>query len=1459
MHVGHTNGQPMWAPLLYKAYEILRHKIKNGATVSLRPFSPPIDPTTMRPAPMPRTRIKAPTDRLSIIDTNGNLFSAMLGQQVESTPDPQDPNIYWLHVVTSDNATAHRPQPVHRSQLSALFIGGNGEYRCTITSAAVGLQWLENGIPRKLRPGQQEKLGLNSRGFGILGEGDTLITESAMKALGRTVLHPPKRAHIFHHSNGKPHAAPRDIIQGALGDCGYLGSLGSLAANNPRTPPAMLYQYPNYTFVIRFMDRDYNPRWQPITTDLWADAKCIPLYAFYDHKGNGKNTPLWPALFEKALATKQGGDYMEINGVAPARTLDTLLPPYKIADFSSIHQPTRVVSLRTHLDPMRWGVDTLHDLLFELLDGKADREFAQRLGGLEKKWDRQLSDNPIESPAIAFKKFLRKHLHPDEIGRWSPEIEALLGYLADINNPNKPFTSKIAREHVTDFIRYLLDSGDTIVLTTRKFGTIPMTFVMYPGLVGEHTYSVIDVEQHNGGQVTLRLRDPNGRHPKIPPILDGITHGAGGTLSVDLKHLNKFSRLISHGTGIQFALGAPDPTQSQDWNRVRTALTTNPEQHNPSESRQSPDETTAEPRGSMHQTTHPTPAFAALSDARIHGPSDQAHPIETTESIGRDWQHEASEQLSKLTKCLVGDPDQSGVVHYQHRDPHTHTEIPGGGTRPPYGELVYTLGAPAIHTEIMRSPGAAYMASYRAVVAGVLTFKGRATVAFPTTEHLDSDGTPIPLGTLRESVRNELSAWLGTELTSASGAESDADANQKFQHIVKTLLDWNNYGPDSVAVVEIGKRAADNPNQLEYHYAALVYPGYGPPKWWDGLSLETSEDLPQTLIDQTESVFFAAVPEWHRLESNIPQRAILSQPRALLHETDEMPSGVSIAYADSDSQSADAAHPHNTDAQDGQPDTDPYAAGGSEGQSSYNNTFNQVAAWLETVESTDTTDNQTPEDHPASGHDTGPSETESKGKDRLEPVPAVVTSSRLGSQRWPNSRLREPERPAVPPLGDEPDTVRAWALQNLPDLFDRPRTLEQLYTTLAPILPNISFEDLQGLREQSYRDNRTAPPTVSRQNLDAFLANIWDMRDEMTSADDIYQAYLHRGAAEPAENPAAYFDELVRILTEREAGNPKLAVLMHMGERLDDILTPDNAGNWRTENVALIQYDRTNTANEAPWTDAGYKIFVNTSSAARPLITARIVHEVIDNPARFPGIKTVKTSGPLEVRVDGIVIYARDRAAVERVTDWLRTVQADHTEWFRWDVPAGSEQLLSGIAFAAEHPRWSFGAVQAGLIASALARHSNGTWNGFHADVLDSFRLAGKDPDRVHLNLVSTSHDSTHPPSWPRLQGFTHRLLRHLTPGTATTHSTPSAPAQPTTHRWAAIKRLITRTTPHTTHSATTPTELPTHTDGTQAAAPRPSPVKEPSTLRLRAGGQAHSPTVDGHAPLRQKHIDGIR
>ena len=154
---------------------------------------------------------------------------------------------------------------------------------------------------------------------------------------------------------------------------------------------------------------------------------------------------------------------------------------------------------------------------------------------------------------------------------------------------------------------------------------------------------------------------------------------------------------------------------------------------------------------------------------------------------------------------------------------------------------------------------------------------------------------------------------------------------------------------------------------------------------------------------------------------------------------------------------------------------------------------------------------------------------------------ASADPSAPGRRWWGEGSLFSPARPAVRPSGHGSDAGLEHVVQDIHDVFDRPRTLDQLYTSVLPLRPDLSFDDLRALREQSYLRNGIRPPTVSRESLDTFLRGIWDCRELMRNADDIYTAYSDRGAGEPAENPHEYFDALVQILTERAPGPARQA------------------------------------------------------------------------------------------------------------------------------------------------------------------------------------------------------------------------------------------------------------------------------------------------------------------------------
>ena len=67
-----------------------------------------------------------------------------------------------------------------------------------------------------------------------------------------------------------------------------------------------------------------------------------------------------------------------------------------------------------------------------------------------------------------------------------------------------------------------------------------------------------------------------------------------------------------------------------------------------------------------------------------------------------------------------------------------------------------------------------------------------------------------------------------------------------------------------------------------------------------------------------------------------------------------------------------------------------------------------------------------------------------------------------------------------------------------------------------------------------------------------------------------------------------------------------------------------------------------------------------------------LVREVVDDPARFPGVRLAKVAGPsvVSTRAEGIVVYTADDDASDRVVRWLGQYQVPHPTEFDTISPA---------------------------------------------------------------------------------------------------------------------------------------------------------------------------------------------
>jgi hypothetical protein len=137
-----------------------------------------------------------------------------------------------------------------------------------------------------------------------------------------------------------------------------------------------------------------------------------------------------------------------------------------------------------------------------------------------------------------------------------------------------------------------------------------------------------------------------------------------------------------------------------------------------------------------------------------------------------------------------------------------------------------------------------------------------------------------------------------------------------------------------------------------------------------------------------------------------------------------------------------------------------------------------------------------------------------------------------------------------------------------------------------------------------------------------------------------------------------------------------------------------------------------------------------------------VVHEIVDDPTRFPGVVMAKLAGPANVgaRSDSLVIYLTDQAAAQGVVRRLRSLQAASPAAFQRGAPAMTEQVLEGVSLGSEPLRaggQSFGRVRSNAINAALREsvERGETREQFMERAFEALRQRGVSPEAPHLNL----------------------------------------------------------------------------------------------------------------------------
>jgi hypothetical protein len=155
------------------------------------------------------------------------------------------------------------------------------------------------------------------------------------------------------------------------------------------------------------------------------------------------------------------------------------------------------------------------------------------------------------------------------------------------------------------------------------------------------------------------------------------------------------------------------------------------------------------------------------------------------------------------------------------------------------------------------------------------------------------------------------------------------------------------------------------------------------------------------------------------------------------------------------------------------------------------------------------------------------------------------------------------------------------------------------------------------------------------------------------------------------------------------------------------------------------------------------RVYLNAAADHAPALMKFVVQQIIDNPAKFPGVEMAKLSGPGAVggRSENIVMYTHGDEASQRVLDAVAAYRAQHPSHFMSGVPAFTEQVAPGVATGDEPAigggRMSFGSLRAGVIEGALRTASQQGLDrqGFGRLVDEALQKSQVDPARPHKNL----------------------------------------------------------------------------------------------------------------------------
>jgi hypothetical protein len=270
---------------------------------------------------------------------------------------------------------------------------------------------------------------------------------------------------------------------------------------------------------------------------------------------------------------------------------------------------------------------------------------------------------------------------------------------------------------------------------------------------------------------------------------------------------------------------------------------------------------------------------------------------------------------------------------------------------------------------------------------------------------------------------------------------------------------------------------------------------------------------------------------------------------------------------------------------------------------------------------------------------------------------------------------------------------------------------------------------------------------TSRQSLDAALDVVWQQKDAFLSGQKnvysaVYNAVVDKNVLTVPK--AAFLDGLAAIARGRPAGSvSNTQGFGGSGDAISSAVQAWKSGQLPAEGrfsassfeKTFFRFERENWQPD----QIRQRVYLNTAADHAPEVMRFVVQQIVDNPARFPGVEMAKLSGPGAVgdRSENIVLYTTGDDASRRVKDAIAQYQAMHPRHFMRETPAFTEAIAPGVATGDEPAvgggRLSFGSLRADVIEAALPKARDRAHLGVLVD--EGLRRMGVDPQQPHKNL----------------------------------------------------------------------------------------------------------------------------